>query len=188
MIRRSDCVSVLIFPREANFLLRFGSMFFRGVPFVPVLIFILSMPVFSDTLFLPGLLEVGVISVGKITGKAQLYAMVGLPVPVMGEVTMLPLSNPEASAQCASEWSDGARTESVKLYFSTETPIDDFDMPLAFVVRDQQSDTWLIGSSMPPFPSVRRVRDTGSPGSGKAGTSYEVTLETQRAMIRCLLA
>ena len=104
----------------------------------------------------------------------------GLPVAIF------PLSSAieqygNASCEAEQEYLNGGYSEKTVLQFTTTQDIRQFPAP-AFVIKDAQGDTFLIGTREAPFPMVEITETIDKEENIKA---YKVTFTRRKSLVPC---
>lgn len=134
--------------------------------------------------FLPGLRTVGYLPAEALPTDIPLIARAGLPVPVMTDITWIPIIGNDNTASATSEGRGADSLESADLSFRTDSAIR-FPPRAAFVVVAQSGQHYLIGSAEPPYVQVSFKIDFGSIGAA-AGIAYTVSHKAIRTLIPCV--
>lgn len=134
---------------------------------------------------LPGISAIYRVPASAVAKLAQIAAISGMAAPIFTDLTEICITG-DAKAQCKTETTSNSSTQTATLTFKSTDALP-ADQIWAFIIRDVENNTWLIGSSQPPFPKISATRSTGSTESEAAVTSYEITHTDIRTMIPCII-
>ena len=120
----------------------------------------------------PGIKSIGYIFADHIPANTVYNAVAGMPVNLFVKPTPVCLA---ANAVCQVEESNESNgiAQTVTLSFRTAHQLPRH-RPLAFIIEDVNGNTFLIGQPERPHLSISRTRQTGTPESESAVTTYEV--------------
>ena len=120
----------------------------------------------------PGIVSIGFLFADNLPANTAYSALAGIPVNLFLRATDVPLSG---KAVCVVEQSNDSNgsAESLTLSFSSS-----YRLPrhraVAFVVKDANNQSWLIGQLERPHLSITSSQQTGTPDGDSAVFVYEV--------------
>lgn len=132
---------------------------------------------------LPGIMAIGYVRGCQLQRQMMMKSLAGLPVGIMTDITPINFVG-TPTCEAASDYDNGGRIEKTTLKFLTNDNIQ-LHYDIAFVVKDTNGQTFVIGAKEKPHPIIRKNIYTGEPNGEPAVFSYEVTLYAQRSLIPC---
>lgn len=135
----------------------------------------------SNIQILPGIRRIGTVASRHLPKVVPLHGICCRPVPVLTAIEWFDFFG-QPDCRCITDKLGATAT----LKFSAS----DFRSPLArlsFVVEDASGNTFLIGQAEPPMPQVKVEQIYETPGV-EAGYSYEVTHNSLRSLVPCLIS
>ena len=112
----------------------------------------------------------------NITEKYLAHLPVGIfPLPTAIE------HDGNASCEAEQEFDNGGYSEKTVLQFTSAEDIKQFPAP-AFVIKDAQGNTFLIGTREAPYPMVEITQTIDTETNIKA---YKVTFTRRKSLIQC---
>jgi len=132
---------------------------------------------------LPGIMTLGYVERKKLQKQMMHKSLAGLLVGVFTDITSIDFVG-VPTCETESDYDNNGRIEKATLRFATNDSIPIYK-DLAFVMKDCNGQSWVLGTREMPRPIVKVGHSTGTPGSDVNIWNFEVTLYSHRALIAC---
>lgn len=134
---------------------------------------------------LPGIVEICHMPSKFLPAFVDMAVMAKAQVSVFYPVTTIEhIGDAECSATETNE--NNGMEESTTLSFRSLEFLPN-ELPLAFLVRDVNSQWWLIGAKEAPGVLIRREQSLGVPSGNAAVNNYTIEYTGKKSLIPCLL-
>lgn len=137
----------------------------------------------SQPVILPGIRSIAWISIDELPSDFERHALSGEPLPLPNVRNAVNFSGfPECSVTRSKTCGGYYETATLKFHSNDILPIKE---RICLVIEDMRGNTFLLGSSRPPFPEFKAERAFSRPGSDPADLSYEVSFVALSTLIKC---
>lgn len=136
----------------------------------------------------PGIKYIGWLYADKLKANVALDGIVGQPVPILTDIHQIYFCG---DVECRSKYTKegGSYSDTATLKFLSPTLLPFCpDENIAFVVTDQNDDSWLIGSKEPPHALHPCQMQHGWPDGEESGFLYEISHVAHKSMVPCIIS
>ena len=129
---------------------------------------------------LPNIISIYTVPCSGLSPNITEKFLAGLPIGVFPLPTAIEHYG-IAKCEAEQEYVNGSYSEKTVLQFTSKQDISQFPAP-AFVIKDAQGDTFLIGTREAPFPMVEITETIDKEENIKA---YKVTFTRRKSLVPC---
>lgn len=139
----------------------------------------------SSIQILPGIKKIYWLDSDTLPARVDLYSVIKMRVAPLADLNEMTFFG-DPDCRRSTERDNNGLIQKATLKFNSADEIP-FDKNIAFIVTDANDRSYLIGSCEKPFARIKVEKLTGAPSEDAAGYSYEVSHESVRTMIECLI-
>lgn len=129
---------------------------------------------------LPSICYIGYLPCSELPPDILNKYLAGMPIAIFSVPTPIELYG-DASCEAVSEYDNGSRLEKTTLQFTTTDEVPECQ-DLAFVVKDVQGKTYVIGQKETPFPMVEIETSVNKDENVKV---VKVVFSARKSLIPC---
>ena len=129
---------------------------------------------------LPNIISIYTVPCSGLSPNITEKFLAGIPIGVFPLPTAIEHYG-NAKCEAEQEYVNGSYSEKTVLQFTSKQDIRQFPPP-AFVIKDAQGDTFLIGTREAPFPMVEITETIDKEENIKA---YKVTFTRRKSLVPC---
>ena len=137
----------------------------------------------KSSLSLPGITFIGILPAERLQREIMNKHLAGLAVGIFTDVMPIAFVG-TPTCEAVSTYNKNGRIEHTTLRFKTLDKLPTY-RHIAFVVKDCNNRSYVIGQHEKPRPIVNITQNTGTPNGDPAVLSVEVTLYAQKSLIPC---
>lgn len=130
---------------------------------------------------LPGIMAISYVPCNRVQRHSDLKCLASIPVQVFADATPI-LFKGVATCEMTSQYDKNGRKESVTLRFAALSAVPT-NIPIAFIVKDVNRRSFLIGLNEPPHPVIKITKTTGTTNNEPSVLTHEITFTAQKALI-----
>ena len=129
---------------------------------------------------LPNIISIYTVPCSGLSPNITEKFLAGIPIGVFPLPTAIEHYG-NAKCEAEQEYVNGSYSEKTVLLFTSKQDISQYPAP-AFVIKDAQGDTFLIGTREAPFPMVEITETIDKEENIKA---YKVTFTRRKSLVPC---
>jgi hypothetical protein len=131
---------------------------------------------------LPGIARVGYLPCSSVPRDIPYRAVAGIRFSVNSQATYISLAG-EAVCEVEEQTENNVQIEKTKLTF-VSLDVVPTHLPLAFIIKTADNESYIIGSQERPHPTVKVNRYTGQTGGDPSVRKYEVSFTARKSLVR----